>query len=73
MHYLISADISASDALLSAVPKIGGKPFHSSYWLVYWTGTAGFACTEIAQYWLRAGCCVPSGGLELPLSCPFSP
>jgi hypothetical protein len=40
MHYLISADISASDALLSAVRKIGGKPFHSSYWLVYWTGTA---------------------------------
>ncbi len=38
MHYLISADMSASDTFLSAVPKIGGKPFHSSYWLVYWNG-----------------------------------
>jgi hypothetical protein len=40
MHYLVSADTTASDAFLSAVRKIGGKSFHPSCWFVFWTGTA---------------------------------
>ena len=40
MHYLISADTSASDTFLSAVREIGGQPLHRSCWLVYWNGTA---------------------------------
>ena len=40
MLYLISADHSAAIELAAAAREIGGKPFHSSCWLVPWHGTA---------------------------------
>jgi hypothetical protein len=39
MLYIISAD-SASDPLIAAILKLGGRLLHSFCWLIQWSGSA---------------------------------
>ena len=47
--YIIVIEFFWTDALITAVREIGGKPIHPSCWIAPWSGDADSLCSKLRR------------------------